>query len=78
MENDPTLHQDQQNQSDYFLKAQGAKESDRLLKNEPGEDGADLSEDEKEKQTKAEDFEQFDLDKLNNTDDDHTNRQGRE
>lgn len=64
MENDPTLHQDQQNQSDQFIKVQGAKKANDFIKRDPVTDDRPMTEEEKTQQTKPEDFEKFKLDEL--------------
>lgn len=72
LENDPTLHQDQQNQADHFLKARAAENGNELTKRDPLSDDSELSEEEKAQMTRPEDFEKFnleDLDQLNDSND---------
>ncbi|PRY82748.1 hypothetical protein [Alkalibacterium olivapovliticus] len=69
MENDPTLHQDQQNQADHLLKARGAKRAKEFAENDTDSDQAGLSDEAKEEEAKPEDFEKFNLDKLDHSND---------
>lgn len=69
MENDPTLQQDQQNQADQAVKAESLRETNEFIKRDEVIDDRELSEEEKEKRSKPEDYEKFNfenLDKKNN------------
>lgn len=64
LENDPTLHQDQQNQADHFLKTRATESGNEFIKRDPVSDDKELSEEEKASMTRPEDFEKFNLDDL--------------
>ncbi|GAA0354820.1 hypothetical protein GCM10008932_04780 [Alkalibacterium iburiense] len=64
MENQPTLHQDQQNQADQAVKAEGLKETNPFIKRDEVIDDRELSEEEKAQRSKPEDFEKFNFDQL--------------
>ena len=73
MQNDPSLHQDQQNQADHLIKAKGVEQTAKEMKSDDEEveknqsqDPAqkNLSEAEKADQTDPKDFEPFNLDKV--------------
>lgn len=69
MENDPTLQQDQQDQADQAVKAESLRETNEFIKRDEVIDDRELSEEEKEKRSKPEDYEKFNfenLDKKNN------------
>lgn len=85
MQNDPSLHHDQQNQADHLIKTKGsekaadfADENEQTSKDDLQEKpaGKHLSEAEKEEQTDPYDFEPFALDKLDkiNKGDDHLDK----
>lgn len=72
LENDPTLHLDQQNQADHFLKTKATQSGNEFIKRDPFSDDRGLSEEEKAQMTRPEDFEKFnldDLDQLNDSND---------
>ncbi|GAA0482007.1 hypothetical protein IRB23SM22_11000 [Alkalibacterium sp. s-m-22] len=69
MENDPTLHQDQQNQADHFLKTKATESGNEFIKRDPVSDDRELSEEEKAQITRPEDFEKFNLDDLDQLND---------
>lgn len=64
MQNDPSLHHDQQNQSDYFIQEQGAEKGAEFA-NDAEENGMEGGA-ETAGQTEPKDFEPFNLDALDN------------
>ncbi|WP_161878182.1 hypothetical protein [Alkalibacterium sp. MB6] len=64
MDNNPSLNHDQQHTADHLIKAKGVKETKEYTDPDENLIERDLSEEEKEKATHPDDFEPFDLSKL--------------
>lgn len=69
MQNDPTLHQDQQNQADKAVRAKQLKKTNEFIKRDEVIDDRELSEEEKAQRSKPEDYEKFNFDHLDDNKD---------